>query len=83
MNVYLRFAPRIEGVRQVYDVLSRKRGSRLGKIEWYAPWRRYVFVPKEATVWSSDCLMEVAQFMVTLFARRQSERGSGNEEAQT
>ena len=38
----------------------------LGYVEWYAPWRQYVFQPARDTEFSSDCLRAVTSFMGAL-----------------
>ena len=34
----------------------------LGKISWYALWRKYVFLPYQNTVFEKDCLRDIADF---------------------
>lgn len=36
----------------------------LGSIQWYGPWRKYVFVPSVDTLFDAGCLLEVAAFSV-------------------
>jgi hypothetical protein len=45
-----------------WEVISH-REVRLGVIEWYSPWRQYCFNPEPDTVWSSDCIEAVADFI--------------------
>lgn len=54
----------------VYLVSSNHSGDILGEIKWYAPWRRYVFHPKEETLYSHDCLEEIAQFIFICMDKR-------------
>lgn len=35
----------------------------IGKIEWYARWRKYVFAPEPMTVFEEVCLRELAGFV--------------------
>ena len=45
-------------------VIRSKRGAGiLGGVEWYQPWRQYVATFSDRTVWSDDCLADVATFM--------------------
>jgi hypothetical protein len=53
-----------------WDVQSRDHGSQLGTIAWYGPWRCYVFEPEWDTVWSVDCLRDVAAFIEARMAER-------------
>lgn len=52
-----------------YLVYSRFDVVCLGEIKWYSRWRQYCFFPsaKEETVWSSDCLQELANFINDLW----------------
>ena len=46
-----------------FGVYSKHDGSNLGGIHWYGAWRCYVFEPQNDTVWSHDCLSELAEFI--------------------
>lgn len=43
----------------------------LGVINWYNAWRRYVFLPHQATLFDRDCLFEVLSFLEKLMRDRQ------------
>jgi len=51
-------------------VENNKSGGTLGFIEWYGPWRQYVFTPLEECVFNNDCLSEIATFLTDLNARQ-------------
>lgn len=51
------------GKTKVWDVHNSNDGSYLGEIRWFGNWRKYVFFPAELTIWSSDCLADVAKFI--------------------
>jgi hypothetical protein len=34
----------------------------LGIVGWFAPWRKYAFMPTEKTVFEEDCLRSIARF---------------------
>jgi hypothetical protein len=58
------------GKTKVWDVFS-SNGIRLGSVNWYAPWRRYVFEPAFATLFDRNCLMEIVEFIEKqMIARR-------------
>ena len=46
----------------------------LGWINWYAPWRRYVFRPWAETLFDAECLEEIAVFCCNETAARKRER---------
>ncbi len=46
----------------------------LGIIEWYAPWRQYVFYPSDGTLFSGGCLDDIIAFMKDLRAHELAER---------
>lgn len=56
------------GKTDQYEIRNRKHGEILGGIRWYGPWKRFVFLPREGTVWSEDCLMNVMGFLLKLGA---------------
>ena len=49
------------GKTQFCDVLCN--GVTLGKVKWYAPWRRYTFHPASATIFDRSCLLEIIAFI--------------------
>lgn len=43
----------------VHSVMS---DDYLGQVEWFSPWRRYVFGPASATLYDAKCLRAIADF---------------------
>jgi hypothetical protein len=37
-------------------------GGTLGRVAWYAPWRKYCFYPESSTVFDVACLNYIADF---------------------
>ena len=35
----------------------------LGEIEWHCPWRQYVFMPADGTIYSRSCLRDIGDFI--------------------
>lgn len=50
--------------REVYTIHGRA-GDALGTVEWYKPWKKYVFDPEIGAVFSSECLRDLADFLLT------------------
>ena len=48
------------GKTRVWSVLSGE--IRLGRVAWYAPWRKYAFFPVHQTLYEQDCLRQLAGF---------------------
>jgi len=51
-----------EAETDIYLVSNIRHNSPLGRVEFYAGWRCYVFVPIEGTDYASDCLRDIAAF---------------------
>lgn len=51
-------------------------GVTLGLVKWYAPWRRYCFMPSSATIFDASCLTEVIEFIRYQMDRRKTAIGS-------
>lgn len=49
-------------------------GDPLGWIQWYSPWRRYVFFPKPDTLYDASCLLDIGAFCKNQTVLRQEER---------
>lgn len=48
---------------QVIEVISKRRGSRLGIIKWFGRWRQYAFFPESGTVFNIECLNDIQSFI--------------------
>lgn len=59
-------------------VSAKESGVPLGQIDWYSPWRRYVFEPEAGTLYEEDCLRVIAAFVENLTKRQRAtwKRGS-------
>lgn len=44
-------------------IIHGRSGAPLGYVEWYKPWKQYVFQPQQDTEFSPDCLRALAKFM--------------------
>lgn len=60
------------GKTKVWAVYNSDNGSHLGEIRWYGAWRKYVLAVAPGTIWSADCLVDVARFIETQMAARQA-----------
>lgn len=49
-------------------------GGAVGKVKWYAQWRRYVFAPDRDTLFDSSCLNDISLFVDTITRQRKSVR---------
>lgn len=60
------------GLTSVWFVNSKRSTVYLGKISWYANWRRYTFRPGVETVFDSKCLKEIKEFIDIAMEQRKS-----------
>lgn len=51
------------GKTKIWAVYSKHSGMRLGKIKWFGRWRQYGLFPSNNTIWNSECLDFVNNFM--------------------
>jgi len=58
------------GKTKVFNVTPKTSEDVLGKICWYAAWRRYVFFPATQTLFDSKCLTNITFFIDGLMADR-------------
>jgi len=56
----------------VFAIISKSHLDQLGIIKWYAPWRQYCFFPEEQTIWNTNCMQDVKEFIRILMAKRRS-----------
>ena len=52
------------------DIIAKRGGELLGRIIWYAPWRKFVFSPAPDTVWDNSCLEDVRRAMERVSAAK-------------
>lgn len=58
------------GKTSIYVVTNNRTESELGLIRWHGPWRQYVFVPRDGTIYSSGCLRDIDSFIEKLHEAR-------------
>jgi hypothetical protein len=52
--------------KPLYWIVNNRTKMPIGQIFWYRPWRRWCVRFKEDTVWSSDCLENVANAIAAI-----------------
>ena len=62
---------------RTYEISSRSAGGILGQIEWYGPWRQFVFSPMGNTVWSDGCLDDLRDCLKKILAAYKKEKTDG------
>lgn len=52
---------------KVWAIMTIDGSQCLGRIGWYAPWRRYSFIPAESDgkslIFEEDCLQRITEFL--------------------
>ena len=46
---------------KIWTVQGRRTGESLGEINWYKPWKKYVFNPEAGTCYDASCLLDIAR----------------------
>lgn len=47
----------------VWNVVAKEGGYSIGQIKWFGRWRKYSFFPVPDTIYESDCLHDIADFL--------------------
>lgn len=55
---------------KVYSVIANEGQYELGRVRWWAGWRRYCFAPTQGSVYETVCLSEIAKFLDELMEER-------------
>jgi hypothetical protein len=57
--------PRLTANTDRWEVVSKDGGEGLGTVEWYCPWRKYIFAPNADynLVFEETCLRDIAAFV--------------------
>lgn len=55
---------------KTFFILSKENRDVLGSIKWYGAWRKYSFFPADNTLFESQCMMDIVEFMNSLMEER-------------
>jgi len=61
----------------IIHVGSRSSGDEIAFIEWYSPWRQYIFQTHYNTIWSRSCLTDVLEVLNQLMKERTINKPKG------
>jgi len=53
-----------------YEVRNSENNVLLGIIKWFGAWRKYAFFPYPDTVFETQCLSDITQFLKDLMEER-------------
>ena len=51
------------GKTKVWEVFNVKHHCLVGYIQWYGAFRKYCFYPTDGTLYDSDCMLMIADFL--------------------
>lgn len=54
----------------IYEVWTKDGYQLLGRISWYAPWRKYAFHTTKVLVLEPTCLDDISEFIKKLMEER-------------
>lgn len=63
---------------KVFEIINIKNYS-VGFIKWFGAFRKYSFEPNEDTIWDSNCLLEVVDFIDKLMLEHKLEKIKDND----
>lgn len=70
------------GKTSVHAVITKDGSKLLGWIKWWPNWRTYSFMPREYTVFETQCLSDIISFINKLMlerkVKRQNQKNSNN-----
>lgn len=73
MSDYIRFETYAKKLKtKVYGVVNIKSGFRIGIIKWYSAWRQYCFYPDEETIFNTECMQYIIDFIKELMEKRKT-----------
>jgi len=69
------------GRTKIWDVVSKSQRSTLGKIKWWGHWCQYTFMPEPGTIYSEECLKDIAAFCKSQTERQRGQKVNVEETA--
>jgi hypothetical protein len=55
---------------KIFAVVAKEGGIPLGSIKWFGRWRKYAFFPQPNTVFETQCLTDIVEFINKLMEER-------------
>lgn len=59
---------------KTFTITANEGGQVLGEVKWYAPWRKYSFFPSQNTLFETQCLKDIVEFIENLHNERRVEK---------
>lgn len=59
-----------KGKTKIFKVIAKEGGNFLGTIKWFSNWRKYCFYPENSTIFETDCLNDISNFLKELMDDR-------------
>jgi hypothetical protein len=67
------------GVTKAFTVVPKENEAiYIGKIKWYAPWRKFAFFPEPNCVFETQCLKDITSFIDKLMLDRKIKKQTLN-----
>jgi hypothetical protein len=64
-----------------FNVYASTEDYRIGVIKWYPNWRQYCFFPEVGTLYNSECMNDIADFIKGLMnERKESKKGTNRKD---
>lgn len=57
---------------KIWFCFNIKHGALLGIVKWFFPWRQYCFIPEKDTVFSSNCCVDIIDFISIIKKERRN-----------
>lgn len=68
-----------EGKTKKFGIITKETHECIGEIKWYGRWRKYSFFPEPNTVYETDCLTDIVNFIKDLMYDRKILERRNNE----
>jgi len=62
-NRFIRIQEPDDRTPNYYVIINKKSGQVIGWIDYYKNWKLFVFNPYQNTVWNSECLEFITNFL--------------------
>lgn len=63
---------------KLFFVWTKGKGQCLGDIRWYGPWRKYCFYPCQNTIFETQCLTDIIEFIKKLMEERKNAKANSD-----
>jgi len=66
------------GKTKIWEIRNEHQSCSIGEIKWNGAWRKYCFFPYEDTMFDTNCLKTITEFLESAMENRKNNKNKGS-----